>query len=135
MTAGEILALVLASSGLFSVILAILNRFWKKKDDKVNGIAELREEIKKVLDILNEHIREDRENDIRMARRDILRFNDEIRRGQEHTAESFDDILEQIDIYERYCSAHPDFENNKAVMATENIKRVYRIRMEKNDFL
>lgn len=131
----EIIGLILGCNGLFSLILALLNRRWSKKDSMKNGIDSLRTEIKTLKDILNTHIAEDRENDIRMARRDILRFNDEIRRGIPHTAESFDDILDQIDIYEKYCSDHPDFENNKAVLAIRNIKRVYQERLEKNDFL
>jgi len=33
--------------------------------------------------------------------------------------------LEDIDIYEKYCDANPDFPNNKAVMAIKNIKDNY----------
>ena len=131
MTALQIIGLIIGSNGIFSVILALLNRRWSKKD----GMEDLGKKIDNLATTLDNHIKEDRENDIRMARRDILRFNDEIRRGQAHTAESFDDILEAIDQYEHYCKAHPDFENNKAVLAIENIKRVYKERLEKNDFL
>ncbi len=131
MTVLQILGLVVGSQGIFSVILALLQRRWSKKD----GMNDLAKKIDKLADMLDHHIKEDRENDIRMARRDILRFNDEIRRGQAHTAESFDDILEAVDAYEHYCKEHPEFENNKAVMAIANIKRVYQDRLIKNDFL
>lgn len=131
MNAWQIFGLIIGSNGLFSVILALLNRRWSKKD----GMNDLGKKIDALSAKLDKHIKEDRENDIRMARRDILRFNDEIRRGEPHTAESFDDILEAIDQYEHYCKAHPDFENNKAVLAIRNIKRVYEDRLEKNDFL
>ena len=138
----QIVLAIIGSSSLSTIIVKILDRVWSKKDKK-DGleakldeiIKEIRNDIGQVKDILNKHIREDRESDIRNARRDILRFNDEIRRGTEHSAESFDDILEAIDAYERYCNSHPDFENNKAIMAIANIKRVYQERLQKNDFL
>ncbi len=135
MTAIQVITLVLGSSGLFSFILALLQRRWSKKDSMKSEMDELSAKIDTLADTLKSHIKEDQENDIRMARRDILRFNDEIRRGQAHTAESFDDILEAIDAYEHYCASHPDFENNKCVLAIDNIKRVYKERLEKNDFL
>ena len=131
----QIIGIVLGCNGLFSVLLALLNRRWSKKDSMTTAFDSLKKDIKSVKDMLTAHIAEDRENDIRMARRDILRFNDEVRRGEPHTAESFDDILDQIDIYEKYCNDHPNFENNKAVLAIRNIKRVYQERLEKNDFL
>ena len=124
-----------AVAGLFNVILAILNRHWKKKDDAANGHDSIKAELAAIRTELTNHIEEDREMDIRQARRDVLRFNDEVRRGVQHTAESYDDILEAIDAYEHYCDTHPGFENNKAVLAISNIKRVYQERLIKNDFL
>ena len=124
-----------AVAGMFNVILAILNRHWKKKDDAANGHDSIKTELAAIRTELTNHIEEDREMDIRQARRDVLRFNDEVRRGVQHTAESYDDILESIDAYEHYCDTHPGFENNKAVLAISNIKRVYQDRLIKNDFL
>jgi hypothetical protein len=135
MTVLQILLAILASSGFFSVILAILNRHWSKKDNKMSGLESIKAEIDQLKTILENHINEDREQDIRQARREILRFNDEVRRGVQHTEESFDDILECIDVYERYCDTHPAFENNKAVLAIGNLKRVYQDRLTHNDFL
>ena len=138
----QIVLAILASSGISTVVVEVLHRIWNKKDkkdglkDKLDEIIkEIRADIGQVKDILNDHIREDRESDIRRARRDILNFNDETRRGIQHSVESFDDILEAIDAYERYCSLHPEFENNKCVLAIQNIKRVYQDRLAKNDFL
>lgn len=56
----------------------------------------------------------------------ILRFDDEIRHGEHHSKEHFDQILDDITAYEQYCKDHPDYKNNRAVMAIENIKRVYQ---------
>ena len=65
----------------------------------------------------------------------ILRFDDEIRHGTRHSKEHFDQILEDITEYERYCNDHPDYKNNKAVLAIENIKRVYQLCTNEGSFL
>lgn len=65
----------------------------------------------------------------------ILRFDDEIRHDDKHTKEHFDQILEDITKYERFCKDNPDFENNKAVLAIENIKNVYKKCTNEGSFL
>lgn len=65
----------------------------------------------------------------------ILQFADEIRRGELHSQESFNQVLSDIDAYERYCSDHPEFENNRTVRAKERIINVYDACLEKNNFL
>lgn len=67
-------------------------------------------------------------NDVGMAltwRYRILRFDDEIRHDEKHTKEHFDQILEDITDYERYCKENPDFPNDKAKLAIENIREIY----------
>ncbi len=84
---------------------------------------------------LEEHIRIDDERDADMHRARILQFNTELLRGDRHTEEDFNEILYNIDCYERYCREHPDYQNNRAVHAIMNIKRVFDERMKKRDFL
>jgi len=72
---------------------------------------------------------------VRFARQRILRFNDEILCGQKHSKEHFDEILDDITVYEHYCNDHEDYENNKAVLAIKTIKRVYDQCMITHDFL
>ncbi len=55
----------------------------------------------------------------------ILRFDDEIRHKIRHSKEHFDQILDDIDKYEKYCRENPDFPNNKAVFAIRNIRETY----------
>jgi hypothetical protein len=73
--------------------------------------------------------------DAQAARRRILRFNDELLRNLDHSKEYFDDILEDVKIYDDYCEEHRDFPNGKTVMATKNIKHCYEQCMEKHSFL
>ena len=65
----------------------------------------------------------------------ILRFDDELLHEVKHTKEHFDQILYDIDVYERYCNEHPDFKNNLAVMAIKHIKNVYQKCSRDNMFL
>lgn len=81
-----------------------------------------------VMDKLNE-------NEATTARYRILRFDDEIRHKSRHTEEHFNQILEDIDAYERYCKDHPKFKNSKAVSAIENIGRTYEKCRQENSFL
>ena len=84
---------------------------------------------------LEEHIRVDDERDADMHRYRLLRYNTELLRKIRHTKEEFDEILYSITCYERYCVDHPKYENNRAVLAIENIKRVYKECLETSDFL
>ncbi len=99
-----------------------------KLDKLENGQVETRKR-------LDDHIRVDDDRNADAHRARVLRFNTELLRGEKHTREDFIEMLAEIDFYERYCKEHPDYENNRAILAIENIERVYRERMEKNDFL
>lgn len=69
------------------------------------------------------------------ARRRIIRFADECRRKEKHSEEYFNNVLEDISDYKQYCNDNPDFENEKAVLATERIETVYNHCLEFDDFL
>jgi hypothetical protein len=65
----------------------------------------------------------------------ILRFDDEIRHHTKHTEEHFNQILNDIDYYEKYCVKHPNFPNNKSVSAVKNIKSAWEKCKKENTFL
>lgn len=71
----------------------------------------------------------------RRARQRILRFNDEILFDQRHSKEHFDEILEDIDVYEKYCHEHENYENNRAELAIATIQEVYKQCVKTHDFL
>lgn len=79
--------------------------------------------------------RENSENRANTCRYRILRFDDEIRHDEHHTKEHFDQILEDITEYEKYCDGHPEYKNNKAIMAIGNIKKVYQKCTDERTFL
>ena len=84
---------------------------------------------------LEEHIRLDDERNADGHRAKILAFNTELLRGIDHTREDFIEVLAEIDQYESYCRAHPEYKNNRAKHAISNIGRVYDDRLAKHDFL
>ena len=86
-------------------------------------------------DALAAHIKADDERNADGLRERILRFNTELLRGGKHTREDFIEILAVLDGYEAYCTGHPEYRNNRATLAIQNIKRVYVERLQKRDFL
>lgn len=84
---------------------------------------------------LDEHIKTDDRRTADNCRDQILHFNNELLRPIYHTKEEFVEVLTKIDDYERYCEEHPEYPNNRAVLAIENIREVYKERLKKRDFL
>ena len=97
----------------------------KEVMDRVNALAKEVDELKK-----DEELER-----VRFARQRILRFNDEILFEKRHSKEHFDEILDDITLYENYCADHEDYENNKAVLAIGTIKEVYKQCLKTHDFL
>lgn len=84
---------------------------------------------------LDKHITDDDKRDADGHRLEILRFNNELLRSIDHTKEEFIEVLAEIDAYERFCNDHPDYPNNRAILAIENIQENYKERLKKHDFL
>ncbi len=99
----------------------------------LNG--DISDRIDKVEQTLDKHIKKDEMEYAKTCRRSILRFNDEVLLGEKHTQEHFNEVLDTIDDYENYCAVHPDYPNNKAVLAVENIKRIYANCLKEHSFL
>ena len=136
----------LAQDGLIGLVIVLLGLIKIPKIDvnlwtalaRVVGRAmngEIIDRVNKIDQELNQHIKNTEEERIRQARQRILRFSDEILFEKGHSKEHYDEILEDIDKYEFYCANHPDFKNNKAVMAIETIKDAYQDCIENHDFL
>lgn len=114
---------------------ALIKRKWSKADETDEKWSDLLKTVGETKELILAHIKEDEEYKARSTRARILQFNEEIREGKRHTEEHFNDVLESIDSYEDYCQNHPDFKNNRAVMAVENIKETYKKANKDNDFI
>ena len=123
-------------SGAFGASLVNLFIFLiKRKDNKSDQNDEIATSITKLdakLDSLCNKVAEDRATNARIR---ILSFSDEVRHNVRHSKESFDQVNLDIDTYRRYCDGHPDYKNNRAVMAIANIERVYAQCLRDQDFL
>ena len=97
--------------------------------------ADLMQELADTRTTLEKHIQIDDERNADGHRAKILAFNTELLRGIDHTREDFIEVLAEIDQYESYCRAHPEYKNNRAKHAIANIGRVYDDRLKKHDFL
>lgn len=99
---------------------------------KVDVLENTVAEIQKVND---KRAAQEDERNACIARQRILRFGDEVRHGQNHSEEHYNDILDDITAYEKYCSAHKDFKNQKAQSTIKIIVQAYEKHMQHNDFL
>lgn len=88
-----------------------------------------------VIKKLDDHITMDDRRTADGHRTRILHFNNELLRSIDHTEEEFNEVLGEIDAYEDYCREHPEYPNNRAVLAIDNIRSNYKDRMKKHDFL
>ena len=103
--------------------------------DLFKELDEVKRSQKAIKEALDAHVRIDDERNADGHRARILRFNNELIQRIPHTREEFIEVLTEIDYYERFCTTHPDYKNNRAVHAIDNIGRVYNERMKEHDFI
>lgn len=118
--------------GAFLTFLQYLITRHDNKDGKHKTLMNAIETVRNDVETLRGEINEDRATNARIR---ILSFSDEVQRNVKHSKESFDQINSDIDTYRRYCDKHPDYRNNRAVMAIAHIERVYAECMKEHDFL
>lgn len=104
----------------------------KETLEKLDGLEKKVNEIEKHD---KEQDEKDKEEKAKAARRRILRYADEVRRKEKHSEEYFNDILDDVTFYRKYCNDYPSFKNEKSIMAIEAILKAYKHAYETNDFL
>jgi len=122
---------ILLGGGLVTLITFLIQRHDSKKDKDNEILRSIRRLEDKIDNVAQTG---DKRNAVEMRVR-ILHFRDEMLEGRNHTHDSFQQVLSDIDEYEEYCLGHPDFRNNQTVATIEHIKRSYAERLEKHDFL
>lgn len=127
---------------LTAVVVAVLSsKLWdflasrfKRKDereDKQDRVLQAIRDLKAEVGTISTKVDE---NAAVLARTHILRFNDELINGVDHSFEYFRQQLQDIDTYEAYCKFHPQFRNTYATMAIDNIKDTYDRLIKKGTF-
>lgn len=97
--------------------------------------SEVIEKVNSIEKRLEAHIQNDELENVRATRQRILHFDAECCKGERHTLEQYNEILEDVDAYEKYCAIHTDYKNNKAVSAMNTIKMCYEQDKLTNNFL
>ena len=98
-------------------------------------VQSTKQEVTEVQRQLEQHIMEDEEAKVKQARYRILRFYDELCNGVEHSESHFEDILDDCDLYEKYCDDHPDFKNSRGHVAIQYIRETFHKVKSKGGFL
>lgn len=117
----SIVAVLLTATSIWDFIKFLISR----KDTKQASNNDLKKAITDLAD------RVDRNQAI-LARTHILRFDDELLNDIHHSKEYFSQQLQDIDTYEAYCEAHPDFKNSYAVAAINHIRHTYETLLEEH---
>lgn len=141
MTLTEIIGTI-GGSGLVIVLLSLIKvkpleisvwHFIARKVGKAfNG--ELFDRLDDVDRTLNQHLDEHELTKADTNRQRILRFADEMYDNKYHSKESFDDILDKIKEYDAYCDSHPEYVNQKTVIAKKVINDQYEECLKKHTF-
>lgn len=114
---------------------AVMEKLEKIEKDQAEKLEKIERNQSKTRKVLDDHIRMDDERNADLHRVQILRFNRELLQDSTpHTQEDFIEALSEIDFYERYCREHKEYENNRAVLAIQNIKQVYKDKLKNHDF-
>lgn len=110
---------------LIAIIPTVIANRKKTQESIKASQDETKKHIEKIQSTLEAHIREDEDEQARNQRYRILRFYDEICEHRIHSESHFEDILDDIDEYEKYCASHPDFKNCRGQVAMMVIKQTY----------
>lgn len=125
-------ALILGSAGLFSLIQFLI----KRHDEKKGTLAAMRKDIADLRTMFLDAEKKSEKKEADSSRRRILAAADELRTGLVlHSKEWFDQLTEDVDVYERYCIDNPKYRNDKATQSIAFIRSNYTKRLEQDDFL
>lgn len=126
---------IITSSAVVGAIVSLVQFFVTRKDKAADKFAEINAKLDKLAATIEDN-RELRKRDkADDARRRILAASDEVLHCVPHSKEWWDQVNDDVTQYNKYCSAHPDYRNNKAVHAIDNLDKEYSKKLEINDFL
>lgn len=121
---------VIGSNALWGFIQFLVQR----KDNKSDCSKKIIEMIQKLDEKIDKLDGELSERSAISCRVRILKFMDEILEGWSHSKDSYNQVMQDITNYERFCAEHPLFKNHQTVATIEYIKNDFQEHLEKNDF-
>ena len=127
-----------SQEGLTKEIGCIKAEITSVKNDQIqikNDQASLKTEIQNLSSEMDQMKADDAETKAEDARFRILRFNDEILHGMNHSKEHFEQTIMDIENYDAYCKDHPDFKNHITKISSKRILSEYEKNLENHSFL
>ena len=127
-TWNAILGFVLGGSFL-TFLQFLINRHDNKQDKSdavLSAIKDLDGRVERIEKSLDER-------DAVLARTHILRFSDDIYNGINHSKEYYDQTLDDLKTYTKYCESNPGFANGRTEKAGEYIQKEYDRLIEAQD--
>lgn len=122
------IASVLLGGGILGFIQFLISRHDKKNDrmnEVLDAIGDLKTEVSEIK-------ADAQEQKAITARTHILRFADELYNNVNHGREYFEQTLDDIETYEKYCDTHRDFKNGRTKRAVPYIKETYNRLIEEH---
>lgn len=120
---------------LIAIIPTIISNR-KKTEQSIKDMTEATDKrVDKLQSSFDSHVNDYEAAKAASQRYRILRFYDEVCEGRKHSESHFEDILDDIDQYETYCSEHPNFKNNRGHVAMQYIRDTYAKVKAKGGFL
>lgn len=138
MTLSEIWKLIVSNPSSIPIAIFILLSLIEVSKIKINPWSWIGGIIGKLLgvkavsdkvDALEKKVGEDQATNIRVR---ILHFEDAIQEGKHHSKDSWNQVMDDIERYERYTAEHPEFKNNITVASITHIKKMYGELLEKH---
>ena len=120
-------------AGLMGIIMAVLQRHWKKKDDKEDRNREVLAQLCNIQKQLKQLESDVARNEVKRIRWEILDFYRSCQIGIRHTQEEFDHIIDIHGDYDKLLESLGE-ENGKIDMAYQYIMTVYKKCQLERDF-
>ena len=120
-------------AGLMAIIMAALQRHWKKQDDKKDRNREVLERLDSIQKQLKQLEAEMSRNEVKRIRWENLDFYRSCQSGIRHTQEEFDHIVEIHGEYDELLKSLGET-NGKIDLAYQYIMTVYKKCQMERDF-
>lgn len=120
-----LLLTTIAGGTMGGALVGLIQFLIQRKDEKDGKYADILNAISKLTAEVQDIRHDQRERDAVLARTHILRFNDELYNGLHHTREYFDQTIDDIKIYEKFCEENPEFVNGRTEQAARFIRDAY----------
>ena len=127
----------LIGGGMVSFIQFLITRHDNRHDKNNEILLAIKELDGKIQQMEKTITSVDQKGDERNAvstRIRILHFEDELQEGRLHSKDSWDQVINDCDIYEKYCETHPRFKNGMTEATVRHIRHGYDERLEKGDW-